>query len=101
MTDRTSFATRAALACLLGVSALGAAGAAEGPANGAAAPIATSAPVIPHLTLADCVRLALQRQPRVAASRASLAAAEDGYRSLEALRVPELLVPELPTRRTQ
>src|SRR5262249_46810446 len=41
------------------------------------------------------------RQPRIAAARASLAAAEDGYQSLEALRVPEVLVPELPIRRKQ
>src|SRR5205823_3930655 len=38
---------------------------------------------------------------RVAAWRASLAAARDGYRALDELRVPELLAPELPVRRRQ
>jgi outer membrane protein TolC len=53
------------------------------------------------LGLAECLHLGLQRQPRVEAQRASLAAAEDGQRALEALRVPACLDPELPVRRRQ
>jgi outer membrane protein TolC len=53
------------------------------------------------LSLEDCLQLALQRQPRIAAWRASLAAAEDGFRALDNLQAPGLLVPELPVRRRQ
>src|SRR5262249_45269486 len=51
--------------------------------------------------LAECLALALQRQPRVAALRASLAAAEDGRRALEALCIPTILDREIPVRRQQ
>src|SRR4051794_24762841 len=37
-------------------------------------------------TLAECLRLALERQPRIAAQRASLAAAEEGLRAVQTLR---------------
>ncbi len=53
------------------------------------------------LGLADCLHLALERQPRIAAQRASLTAAEDGLRALEALRVPVCLARDLPVRRHQ
>jgi outer membrane protein TolC len=53
------------------------------------------------LNLAECLELAHQRQPRIAAQRASLAAAEDGKRSLDALHVPGPLAPDLPIRRRQ
>jgi outer membrane protein TolC len=53
------------------------------------------------LNLAECLHLALQHQPRVEARRASLAAAEDAQRALEALHVPTCLAPELPVRRHQ
>jgi hypothetical protein len=53
------------------------------------------------LELADCIRMALENQPRVAGQRASLAAAEDGRRALEALRFAALIDPELPFRRRQ
>ncbi len=53
------------------------------------------------LTLADCLQLALQRQPRIAAQRASLAAAEDGCRALENLRLAAVIEPEIPIRRRQ
>jgi outer membrane protein TolC len=52
-------------------------------------------------TLAECLALAVQRQPRVAALRASLAAAEDGRRALEALCIPTILDREIPVRRQQ
>jgi len=65
-------------------------------------PVRTSAagPVM-TLPLSECLQLALQRQPRIAVQRASLAAAEDGQRALETLRVPTILDPELPVRRRQ
>jgi hypothetical protein len=47
------------------------------------------------------LHLALQRQPNLAVQRASLAAAEDAARALEAMHVPTCLVPELPIRRQQ
>jgi outer membrane protein TolC len=53
------------------------------------------------LILDDCIRLALERHPRVAALRLSLAATQDGRRALENLRVPLALAPELPLRRQQ
>jgi outer membrane protein TolC len=52
-------------------------------------------------SLADCLRLAMQRQPLLAAQRASLAAAEDGARAVENLKVPRVLEPDLPIRRQQ
>lgn len=53
------------------------------------------------LTLAQCLDLALQRQPRLAVERASQAATEDGLRGLDSLRAPTVIVPELPIRRRQ
>jgi outer membrane protein TolC len=51
--------------------------------------------------LEECLYLALHNQPALSAERASLAAAEDGWRALEALRVPTLLARDLPARRHQ
>jgi outer membrane protein TolC len=53
------------------------------------------------LNLAECIQLALERQPRIAAERSSLAAAVDGLRALENLQAPALLAPDLPIRRKQ
>jgi outer membrane protein TolC len=53
------------------------------------------------LSLAQCLQLACARQPALAAQRASLAAAEDGYRALETLHVPTFLARDLPVRRQQ
>ena len=53
------------------------------------------------LTLDECLCLALQRQPAVAAARASLAAAEEARRALENIRVPTCLARYLPIRRLQ
>jgi outer membrane protein TolC len=53
------------------------------------------------LNLADALHLALERHPRIAAARASLASAEDNSRALDALRVPTFLDRELPVRRRQ
>jgi outer membrane protein TolC len=65
-------------------------------------PAATTSPAsAPALTLAECMRVALQQQPALAAQRASLAAAEEGYRGAEELRIPAFLVRDLPIRRQQ
>jgi outer membrane protein TolC len=53
------------------------------------------------LNLADCLKVALQRQPRLAANRASLAAAEEGCRALENLHIPPLVMQEVAIRRKQ
>jgi outer membrane protein TolC len=50
------------------------------------------------LNLAECIQLTLERQPRVAAQRASLAAAEDSKRAVETLRCPASLHPQIPFR---
>jgi hypothetical protein len=79
-------------------------GAAQPPPEVPAAPApAVLAPAASALTLSlpECLETAHERHPRLAAQRASLAAAEDGKRALEALRVPPLIVPELPVRRRQ
>ena len=60
-----------------------------------------AAPAAETLCLADCLRLALQRQPRVAAQQASLSAALDGQRALETLGFPASLAREVPVRRRQ
>jgi outer membrane protein TolC len=66
------------------------------------APVAVIADGQPmSLTLPDALQLAFQRQPRLAAQRSSLAAAQDGARAVEQLLVPDLIDPELPYRRRQ
>jgi outer membrane protein TolC len=86
------------LSFLVSLAAAPQEGAAQSP-DGAAPPAA--APAAMTLTLQECVQLALQRQPRIAAQRASLAATEDGRRALDGLRLAALVVPELPVRRRQ
>ena len=93
-------ATRPLLALILAVAMLHPAEGAQAP-NGMPHPVAAPAARFLTANLADCLRLANQRQPRVAAARASLAAAEDGSRALDNLPVPTLLVPELAIRRRQ
>jgi outer membrane protein TolC len=51
--------------------------------------------------LADCLQLALQRQPRIAVARSSLAAAEEGKQAIDNLRIPEIIDREIPYRRKQ
>jgi outer membrane protein TolC len=53
------------------------------------------------LNLAECLHMALERQPALAAHRASLAAAEAGSRGLNDLHIPTFLARELPIRRKQ
>src|SRR5262245_1268471 len=67
---------------------------------GPAAPAALQPPAEPPpLTLLDCLRIANQRQPALAAARASLAAHEAGYRGVMGLRAPGFIAPDLPIRR--
>jgi outer membrane protein TolC len=58
-------------------------------------------PVAQPLDLAACRRLALEKQPAVAAARASLAAAVARAEGLEHLHVPTLIARDLPIRRKQ
>jgi hypothetical protein len=51
--------------------------------------------------LADCIHTALDHQPRLAAARASLCAAEDGCHALESLCLAALVDREIPIRRRQ
>jgi outer membrane protein TolC len=53
------------------------------------------------LTLADCVRIGLERQPALAAHRASLAASETQQQALDKLCLASLISRELPIRRQQ
>src|SRR5262249_34094284 len=61
---------------------------------------ATPAPV-PVYALAECLHLALERQPAIAAQRASLGAAQNASQAVENLRIPTLIARELPYRRQQ
>jgi len=61
------------------------------------APVASALPS----TLAECLTVASEQQPRLAAARASVAAAEDGRRALENLGLPASLAAEVPIRRKQ
>jgi outer membrane protein TolC len=54
-----------------------------------------------RLGLAECIQLALERQPAIAAARNGLASAESNQRAIESLRVPAWLVHQLPVRRHQ
>ena len=63
--------------------------------------VVTAAPAERVLTLAECLSLALERQPSIAAARASLAAAQEGARSLDEMRIAAAIVHELPYRRCQ
>jgi outer membrane protein TolC len=62
----------------------------------------TSSANAPALTLADCLRIARERQPALQAYRASLAAAEDGSQALQNLpRFASLCAKDLPVRKDQ
>jgi outer membrane protein TolC len=56
---------------------------------------------LPVLDLAAAKALALEKQPAIAAARASLQAAIARKHALDNLRVPAFLQPDLPTRRKQ
>src|SRR5262245_42633182 len=74
-------------------------------ANAQPGPAAPAAPVSPAepppLTLLQCLQIANQRQPALAAARASLAAHEAGYRGVMGLRAPGFIAPDLPVRKQQ
>jgi outer membrane protein TolC len=53
------------------------------------------------LSLAECIQIALQRQPSLAAYRASLAAAETSLNHINQVHIPTCLKPDLPARRCQ
>ena len=55
----------------------------------------------PPFTLDACLRIAAEQQPALAARRASLAAAQEGYRGAVELCLPTFLVRDLPIRRKQ
>jgi outer membrane protein TolC len=55
----------------------------------------------PPLTLDACLRIAAEQQPALAARRASLAAAQEGYRGALELCLPTFIVRDLPIRRQQ
>jgi outer membrane protein TolC len=93
-------AARPMLALIFCLAIAHAADAAQG-LSGAPEPVAAPAARFLTVNLAECLRIANQRQPRIAAQRASLAAAEDGSRALDNLQIPTLLVPELAFRRRQ
>jgi len=88
------------LSLMASLTSTGLVDAAEPAAEGqAAAPAATES--VQTLNLSECLALAGQRQPRLAAQRASLAAAEDGKRALDALALAALIDHEIPVRRRQ
>jgi outer membrane protein TolC len=58
-------------------------------------------PPLGPLTLEDCVRIGLERQPALNAARASLASAQDQLHALENLRFASLVSRELPVRKQQ
>src|SRR5438034_1866939 len=69
---------------------------------GPAAPAAPQRPAEPPpLDLLDCLQIAHERQPAIAAARASLAAHEASYRGVMGLRAPGFLAPDLPVRKQQ
>lgn len=73
------------------------------PPAGAAVAISPALPVgtTNSLSLTECLRLAGERQPRLAAARLSLVGAEDGKRALDRLHLPANLDPQVPYRRQQ
>jgi outer membrane protein len=80
---------------------LGGLAAAQAPPAPAETPSTEEAASGPPLTLAECIRIAIEQQPALAARRASLAAAQEGYRGAEGLCVPVFLARDLPIRRKQ
>jgi hypothetical protein len=80
--------------------ALGARTAEEAPAP-RPAEVTPPPPSAPVLSLWDCRRIALDKQPTLAAYRASLAFAQARTAAAEDIMVPTLVRPDLPVRRQQ
>lgn len=93
---RIAWAAPLALVLLRSLAVPAAATAQPGPAN----PVVPSA-TIPVYTLADCQRIARDRQPALQAARASLAAKQAGSAGLDAPKLAGFLVPDLNVRRQQ
>jgi outer membrane protein TolC len=63
---------------------------------------AARAQTVAALTLQDCLHMAFEKQPALAAARASLAAAQSGQQGVNNLgHMARLLAPDLPVRRQQ
>jgi outer membrane protein TolC len=72
------------------------------PAPAAPAPSATNGTNGgPTLTLTECLQIANERQPTIAAARASLCAKMAACKGLKDLHPPSFLAPDLPIRRKQ
>lgn len=58
---------------------------------------------LPPIGLAECLRIANERQPAIAAARATLAAREAAHAGITALSppLPKITAPDLPVRRVQ
>src|SRR5260370_1215838 len=93
---RVAWAAPVAFVFLSSLAAPPAATAQPGPAN----PVAPPAPM-PIYNLADCQRIARERQPALQAARASLAAKQAGAAGLDSPKLAGFLVPDLNLRRQQ
>ena len=72
------------------------------PAPPTTLPAVVQAPALSGpLTLPDCLRIAWDQQPALAAHRASLAAAQAQASGLQELRAPPFIARDLPIRRRQ
>jgi outer membrane protein TolC len=73
------------------------------PVAAAQSPPAESAstPAVTMLNLAGCLELAQQHNPKLAVYRASLAAAQAGQRSIDDLKIPDIIERQIPIRRKQ
>jgi outer membrane protein TolC len=79
----------------------GGSGAADVPPPLPPLPGAVAAPQVVALSLVDCRSIALEKQPALAAARASLDAAKARWRGLERPQLASLLAPDLSIRRQQ
>src|SRR5262249_30579470 len=71
------------------------------PAPQGASPAAKASSEVPVFGLQDCIQMAWDRQPALAAHRASLASANTLARGLCSLKQPPLIARSLPIRRQQ
>jgi outer membrane protein len=92
--------TRARLALVLSMM-VAVAGPGAASAQGPAQTTPATKITVMTFNLGDCIHTALDRQPRLAAARASLAAAEDGARALDGLALAALVDREISIRRRQ
>ncbi len=63
--------------------------------------VVSASDTVQVLGLAGCLRIGMERQPALAAHRASLAAAESGRRALEKMTLAIVLARDLPIRKQQ